>query len=506
MFNEIKDIIEQSDVEDQRIQNLDRLEALSKIDIDHFLENLIIADANTILKIKAFQLLLSRNKNLSEKCLEWNLKHMDNAEFELRAYKILKGYRQADLLALFERKYEDIALSSRLDDLMILIKILSYIKAGSKTIRELYQIITDYQEKNTILTQLLSLIDTEEIHDKLKSDIEVFLGIPWNEILFLNEVKEKIGDYIWETDKLFYPYFHYKITEPEVEKSKCCDKLDEMEFWPGEDIRETFTPPEFFPQCVYYKRSGHIIGLKISNNPLEELPQTLFSLKELRFLNLSRNRLTSLPKELLQLKKLRYLDFSWNNIGEVPDFLKKLHYLREVRLHSNPIRAFPDWFYNFLIKSCGWKYIQRRIHRDEVPALCAFECLRGEVIESYLEKEYLEDITLEEINELDDMDDMEGRSYILNAKGRIRSLYICQNDPLSPYKEAYDVLLPFIPKNITQLKELECLNLWKNNLQEVPAFLRQLKKLRILNIRENPILQYPDWLLKIESLKKGIIL
>jgi Leucine-rich repeat (LRR) protein len=87
--------------------------------------------------------------------------------------------------------------------------------------------------------------------------------------------------------------------------------------------------------------SGHITSFSLAHRQLAEVPQELFQLSDLHYLDLSYNQLTELPPELGQLSNLRVLGLIYNQLAELPPELGQLPNLQELYLYSNQLTALP---------------------------------------------------------------------------------------------------------------------------------------------------------------------
>lgn len=74
---------------------------------------------------------------------------------------------------------------------------------------------------------------------------------------------------------------------------------------------------------------------------IEQLPEELGDLSELKYLDIRHLGLTSLPAGITKLEKLEYLDISYNliNITDELDKLKTLKNLKTIKLYFNPVSS-----------------------------------------------------------------------------------------------------------------------------------------------------------------------
>lgn len=77
--------------------------------------------------------------------------------------------------------------------------------------------------------------------------------------------------------------------------------------------------------------------LWLSYNELQDLPDSLFDLKQVKRLSLANNKLDRLPERLGELSNLEYLYLEKNQLTTLPNSIKKLKKLRRLNLSNNPI-------------------------------------------------------------------------------------------------------------------------------------------------------------------------
>lgn len=77
--------------------------------------------------------------------------------------------------------------------------------------------------------------------------------------------------------------------------------------------------------------------LWLSYNELQDLPMSLFDLKQIRKLNLANNKLETLSERLGELSNLEYLYLEKNQLTTLPSSIKTLKKLRYLNLANNPI-------------------------------------------------------------------------------------------------------------------------------------------------------------------------
>jgi Leucine-rich repeat (LRR) protein len=84
--------------------------------------------------------------------------------------------------------------------------------------------------------------------------------------------------------------------------------------------------------------SGVVTKLVLKKNKLVSIPEEIFKMTELEYLDLSKNKIDSIPKEIGELKNLRVLIISKNKVKKIPIELYGLKNLKILDLSSNDIK------------------------------------------------------------------------------------------------------------------------------------------------------------------------
>ncbi|TKJ20464.1 MAG: hypothetical protein CEE43_12360 [Promethearchaeota archaeon Loki_b32] len=93
---------------------------------------------------------------------------------------------------------------------------------------------------------------------------------------------------------------------------------------------------------VLIKNIKSLIGLSLSGNLMETLPDWFWDFKELEYLDLSRNLLREIPKSIENLKKLKHLNVGYNQIEELPNSIGNLTRLERLVIADNKIKLLPN--------------------------------------------------------------------------------------------------------------------------------------------------------------------
>ncbi len=99
-------------------------------------------------------------------------------------------------------------------------------------------------------------------------------------------------------------------------------------------------------ELKYIFKNKHCEKLHLINNSINEIPDEIKNLKELKELEISNNNLTSFPESILKLNKLRELNLSYNHIREIPEEINKLNKLREFNISNNNLTRIPNSLIN----------------------------------------------------------------------------------------------------------------------------------------------------------------
>ncbi len=89
------------------------------------------------------------------------------------------------------------------------------------------------------------------------------------------------------------------------------------------------------------KNPSIVYKLQLRKLPRNQVPDTVFSFPNLRWLDISKNKLKEIPAGIGKLEKLEYLNASKNKLTSVPYTLGYLKHLRELILNQNEILTLP---------------------------------------------------------------------------------------------------------------------------------------------------------------------
>ena len=98
------------------------------------------------------------------------------------------------------------------------------------------------------------------------------------------------------------------------------------------------------PEELYTYKNLRILDL--SKNNLTKLPDSISSLKKLETINLERNKLDIFPIQFCRMRSLRSINLGLNTIGNLPACIEGLKDLEELYLYDNPIKVLPEGLTN----------------------------------------------------------------------------------------------------------------------------------------------------------------
>ena len=212
--------------------------------------------------------------------------------------------------------------------------------------------------------------------------------------------------------------------------------------------------------------------------PLDNLPNEIIHLKNLRILYIMNSELKEFPKEFAQISHLRYLYILDSRLRFVPNFTIMFPKLRGLTLEGGPLKKTPNWLFEFARKHYSRRYIQKGVNKEDATVLGFLEILSRPL----------------ERAEYNDIWDYNCHGYTTNELGRITDLKLgfwMQSSRNPPF-----YLLPCFPEEICKLRQLEKLYIcngiyseeygfwpphWKEKADaRIPESIRELKSLRYL--------------------------
>ena len=94
------------------------------------------------------------------------------------------------------------------------------------------------------------------------------------------------------------------------------------------------------PEWIFELKS--LEELRISDNKLTTLSDSISKLTSLKILEIYRNKLSAIPESIGKLSSLEKLNLVGNQLSSLPESIAKLQSLKELHLHSNKFTVFPE--------------------------------------------------------------------------------------------------------------------------------------------------------------------
>ncbi|KKL83331.1 hypothetical protein LCGC14_1975840, partial [marine sediment metagenome] len=235
----------------------------------------------------------------------------------------------------------------------------------------------------------------------------------------------------------------------------------------------------------------HLKRLELQSNKLGKVPESIFSLNYLKHLDLSHNNINQLPNDFHGLKSLEFLNLRYNNLTKIPDSISSLRSLKSLDLKHNKLNSLPT----SIGKLTSLNYLN--LHGNQLKMLPS-------TIENL--------ILLEELNL--------GLNNLISVPSWIRKLSslkklgLGRNKKLSKFKEWFELLpsimelnlydnnIKELPESIGLLSSLEVLVMPNNHLTKLPESFKKLSSLRLLDLSWNDITDIPEWIGSLSSLEE----
>jgi len=229
------------------------------------------------------------------------------------------------------------------------------------------------------------------------------------------------------------------------------------------DCIPRYYAPEVVP--LFAINHNHIIALDIIFWELRELPNSLASLKKLRYLTFDSRKIDGeyykeLPYLFNSLRRLKWISTSFPYDENRPSFV-------------------PDWVFSIAKKYHAKTYIKEGVKKNEAYVLGLFDLLIGTNIYKLEDYDYLDH-------------DLRILGYRKDEDGHVIGLY------LSHY---HAFKLKILPEQIGELKWLIDLDIHNNIIREVPDSIGSLTHLKYLNLSYNKIQKLPSSITSLRSLR-----
>ncbi|XP_009861397.2 leucine-rich repeat-containing protein 40-like [Ciona intestinalis] len=189
--------------------------------------------------------------------------------------------------------------------------------------------------------------------------------------------------------------------------------------------------------------------LLLQHNQLRELPSSLGCLQNCEKLDISHNQITTLPEEICDIKFLKDFNASFNQLNALPDNIGLLQSLRILDASNNKLKCLPDSISTL-------KQLEilsfRNNSLDQLPSLTLCVCLK--------------ELSL-------------GNNRLTRFPSQL---------PVSvTILELRDNKLSEIPASVTELTQLERLDLANNNVPNLPPEVGAMESIKVVVVSGNPI-------------------
>ncbi len=219
--------------------------------------------------------------------------------------------------------------------------------------------------------------------------------------------------------------------------------------------------------------------LYLWDNELKELPESIGELPQLTEINLSRNKMSRVPECIKNLTRLNSLYLTRNNIKNLPEYIGLLKNLKTLSLSRNDITSLPESFGSL---SSLQKLDLSNNKLEKLPeSLGTLTCLE----ELNLAVNKLK-ILPNSVGDMERLKKLDVRENVLSslpntigAISRLTFLHLSEN------------ILTSIPSSIGKLSELIELNLANNRIDRLPSAIGGLKNLRHLDLSNNKLITLP---------------
>jgi Leucine-rich repeat (LRR) protein len=251
-----------------------------------------------------------------------------------------------------------------------------------------------------------------------------------------------------------------------------------------------------------FDKLTHLRELDLSNNSFVFFPQQLLTLKKLEKLNFSHNQLNQLYPKIEVMHSLRELDLSFNKFSDFPVEVTQLKRLKKLNLSGGT--DYLDWN----ASGQAIKEIPSEIRRMKSLEYLGLNGNQVNVINPGIEKLSLLkelDLAFNSVNDSTALSrialiphleilDLQANNitYLPSSFAKLQQLKILNlNNYFTEGVPGEDGFAEF-PEVITQLKNLEEIDLLCKNIQTLPAGFFNLKKLKVIELADNSIDSLPD--------------
>ncbi len=388
---------------------LECIEILKKIDLKHkkifsILENLLISDSEPLIRQLAANTLKDLFREKALSPLKWALEHEKSWQF-----------------------------------LLTLTSIISEI---------------DTQKAKSILLDKIKKIDNYQLNKSLSplfksKEIQSFSTDKLVEIIknyiIINYFKDILKDINYEVEKGFVTKLNLSFINKELYGWKILQNLTR-----------------------FINLLNHLTSLKLRDNGIGKIPNSIVSLNSLNYLDLSHNIIDKLPESIGNLKSLEHLNLRYNNLSEIPNSIGLLRFLKTLDLKHNKLTTLPDSI-------------------SKLTLLEVLDLHGNQFIEFPNSLEGLSSIKKLKLG----LNNLEHVPEWIKNLHSLKKLGLGGNKSLSNFQEWIDFLPPVVE-----------LNLYDNDIKELPESVGSLDSLKVLKLPNNQLTSLPESFKNLISLKK----
>jgi Leucine-rich repeat (LRR) protein/HPt (histidine-containing phosphotransfer) domain-containing protein len=261
-----------------------------------------------------------------------------------------------------------------------------------------------------------------------------------------------------------------------------------------------------------------LTSLNIISHTLQELPNEISNLTNLRSLLISNSRghstFTSLPPQITQLCNLESLNLCWNRITDIPASIVNMTSLRRLNISNNSLEIIPPELGQMTrLKRLNLSENKLRNIPDSIGELACLDRL----ILSRNNLTHISDKVFENLNNLQIVDLQHNKLTELPttiARNNIREL-IANNNFLEKIPSNVGTGLPrlkklilhenrlsSLPTKLDGLSSLKHLSLSGNHLEQIPSAIGTMSNLRVLQLSHNKLQELPGSVMFMRKLRK----
>ena len=256
--------------------------------------------------------------------------------------------------------------------------------------------------------------------------------------------------------------------------------------------------------------SNEIHGWKILNN----LSQFLNILEDLKRLELRSDRIGKFPNSISSLYSLQFLDLSHNSIAKIPDSIQSLKSLEYLNLEYNDLTEIPKSIGSLTsLKELNLKHNKLTNLTPNLGKLTSLKVINLHGNQFNMFPPVLEDLSSLEILKLGLNNLRSVPAWVKNLHS-LKILELGGNKSLSNFEDWIDFLpsvvelnlynddIRELPESIGTLNSLEVLILPNNKITKLPESFRKLTSLKKVDLSWNDVTNVPEWISSLSSLEE----